>query len=203
MTPSPGWAALRLALAGLTLAAVAVQLARHLAAGFAVTTFVGYFTILSNTLAGGVLLVGAVHAFAGRASSARFEAVRGAAVVFMTVVGMVYVALLRGLPLEGLLPWVNAVHHYVMPVAVVAEWALRPPGVRLGRSWMLGTLAAPLVYLVVTLVRGAATGWYPYPFLDPDGAGGSGAVGATVVGIVVLFALAALAVRALGARGAA
>ena len=70
MTPSPGWAALRLALGGLTLAAVAIQFARHVGAGFPATTFVGYFTILSNTLAGGVLLVGAARAFAGRAPSA-------------------------------------------------------------------------------------------------------------------------------------
>jgi hypothetical protein len=33
---------------------------------------------------------------------------------------------------------------------------------------VLSWLAFPVLWLVYTLIRGAVTDWYPYPFLDPD-----------------------------------
>lgn len=53
----------------------------------------------------------------------------------------------------------------------------------------------PLAWTVLTLIRGALDGWYPYPFLDPAN-GGYGAVVTTTVGIVVGFFVIALAGRA-------
>ena len=44
----------------------------------------------------------------------------------------------------------------------------------------------PLAWTVLTLIRGALDGWYPYPFLDPAN-GGYGALVTTTVGIVVGF----------------
>jgi hypothetical protein len=32
-------------------------------------------------------------------------------------------------------------------------------------------LIFPIVWVVLTLVRGAVDGWYPYPFLDPGNGG--------------------------------
>lgn len=53
----------------------------------------------------------------------------------------------------------------------------------------------PLAWTVLTVIRGALDGWYPYPFLDPAN-GGYGAVVTTTVGIVVGFFVIALAGRA-------
>ncbi len=45
------------------------------------------------------------------------------------------------------------------------------------------------------MVRGAVEGWYPYPFLEPDGPNGVGGVVGYVVGIAVLIiGLAAITV---------
>ena len=58
---------------------------------------------------------------------------------------------------------------------------------------MVTCLAFPVAWLVYTLVRGAVTGFYPYPFLDVDERGYA-AVAVACVAIAVLFvALAALA----------
>ena len=51
----------------------------------------------------------------------------------------------------------------------------------------------PLAWTVLTVIRGALDGWYPYPFGDPAN-GGYGAVVTTTVGIVVI----ALAIVAMG-----
>ena len=78
----------------------------------------------------------------------------------------------------------------------IVGWALFGPRPRI--DWRAIGLAIcwPLAWLAWTLVMGAATGWYPYPFLDhrePDGVVG---VVVTSVGItvffLVLFALARL-----------
>jgi FAR-17a/AIG1-like protein len=117
------------------------------------------------------------------------------AVVYMTVVGVVFSVLLRDVDLGSLRPWINVVLHYVMPVVVVADWLLRPGTARgSGRDWLL-VPAGPLVYVVYVLVRGAIVGWYPYPFLDPR-RGGYGRVAVHVVAIVTLFLLTQWAVGA-------
>ncbi len=53
----------------------------------------------------------------------------------------------------------------------------------------------PLAWTVLTVIRGALDGWYPYPFLDPAN-GGYGALVTTTVGIVVGFFVIALVGRA-------
>jgi TRAP-type C4-dicarboxylate transport system permease small subunit len=53
----------------------------------------------------------------------------------------------------------------------------------------------PLIWVGVTMVRGSLTGWYPYPFLEPDGPNGVIGVVTYVVAIAAfIIALAALAV---------
>ena len=50
----------------------------------------------------------------------------------------------------------------------------------------------PLIWTGLTLVRGAADGWYPYPFLDPAN-GGYGQVAVTAVAVAIGFLVISLA----------
>jgi hypothetical protein len=50
------------------------------------------------------------------------------------------------------------------------------------------------------ILRGADTGWYPYPFLNPGNVGGYGGVATYACGIAVAFVLAAWALLAVGNR---
>lgn len=179
----------RAAFGVLTLAAIGRQMVIHTGLGFNVVNFFSYFTNLSNLLAAVVFLTGAARAYSRTSPSRTFETIRLAAVVNMTVVGIVFTALLSRADLGSLLPWVNAVLHYVMPVVVVLDWILAPPSRRLGgREWWSCQPAA-IGYLLYTMTRGAITGWYPYPFLRPDAAGGYTGVALHVAAIVVLFLL--------------
>jgi hypothetical protein len=119
-------------------------------------------------------------------------------VTYLAVVGLVFAVLLRNVDVGSLLPWVNTVLHTVMPIAVVVEWIAQPPSARIGRRQVVTWLVLPLVYLVYVLGRGAAVGWYPYPFLAPATAGGSRGVAAYVLGIVLVFAASGWAVAAVG-----
>lgn len=180
--------ALRLGFALLACIAIGWQLKIHVQLGFSVVNFFSYFTNLSNLLAAGVLFMAAAFdAGNWRASRERIDQLRALSVVNMTLVGIVYVVLLRDVDLGALLPWINFVLHYVMPCVVLLDWFIDPPAKKLGAKQLLLMQIFAAAYLIYVLVRGKSIGWYPYPFLDPDNVGGYGGVAAYAIGIALTF----------------
>ena len=185
----------RLFFAAVTLVAVGAQLIVHVQNQFPLGNFFSYFTNLSNLFAAIVFIIGAVYLLQRRDPTPADDLVRGASVVAMAIVGIVFSVLLQDTDLGKLLPWVNAIVHYIMPVVVVADWFYQPPKSRVRLRQALYWLIYPLLYLVYTLIRGAATGFYPYPFLNPNPApdpahptaGSYGAVALYSVAIFVAF----------------
>lgn len=190
--------ALRLFFGVLTLVTVGKQFAIQVQMGFSIINFFSYFTNLSNIFAAFVLIFGAFQLITYYQPSASTDLIRGMAVVNMVVVGVVFSALLRNVDMGNLLPWVNTVLHYIMPIAVVLEWLLQPPRANLGTRHVLLCQIFPLLYLVYTLTRGAIVGWYPYPFLNPANVGGYGGVAVYGIGIMVVFVVAARLLFTLG-----
>jgi hypothetical protein len=150
--------------------------------------YFSFFTIESNIVGTVVLAWGGFALLAGWRAVP--DVVRGAAVVYLVITGVVYAVLLAGLS-GGAEGWVNTVVHRVMPVVLVLDWLVAPPArpPRLPQVWWW--LAFPLVFCAYTLVRGPFVAWYPYPFLDrrPHGYGqvAVGAVGIAVGFVVTTF----------------
>lgn len=194
--------ALRLVLAALSLAGVVTQLVIAVRTDFGITNFFSYFTTLSNLFGSVVFVIGAVRLWRGRDEVG--PGVRGASVVYLTFVGVVFNTLLVGADVGGLQPWVNVVHHIVMPLAVVVDWLVWPPRARTRRSVLVPWMAIVAAYVVYSLVRGAVTGFYAYPFFNPGRVDGYGGVTLYCLGMLVGFVVIALLVRwsgnALGAR---
>ena len=156
---------------------------------FVASQFFAYFTVQSNLIGIAALLLVAFVGpeAAARRSIARF---RGAATLYLAITGVVFSFLLAGI--EGAeftaVAWDNVVLHYLMPLAIVVDWVIDAPRVRIAFREGLIWLVYPIAYVVASVARGAADGWYPYPFLDPQLHGYSGVV-KTSVGIA-LFASA-------------
>ncbi|WP_421881550.1 Pr6Pr family membrane protein [Methylibium sp.] len=192
--------AARAILAALALTAIGWQLMLHVGASYSLLNFFSYFTNLSNLFAVVVLLLGAFRRPSQH--SDRQDVARYVSAVNMAVVGIVFVALLRNVDLGALLPWVNVVLHYVMPVAIVVDWVGLQAPASPPKAWHLAlALVFPAVYLVYVLLRGAAIGWYPYPFLDPANVGGYGGVALYAAGIFGTFLGAGWALLALASSG--
>ena len=187
---------LRLILGLLTLVAIASQLVIHVRMGANVINFFSYFTNLSNLLAAGILLLTAKT----RAASAWIDRGRAISTMNMAVVGIVFTLLLRSEDLGALQPWVNFVLHDLMPCVVVLDWLLDPPSTRLGGRDLAQFLVFPAAYLAYSLLRGAQTAWYPYPFLNPTRVGGYGGVAVYAIGITVIFLLVGWTLVVLGNR---
>jgi hypothetical protein len=169
----------------LTVAAITTQvIASAQTPSFSPVNYFSYFTIDSNLIAAAVFLVAAARR--RRAQSSTVDLLRGAAVVYMVVVGVVFTLLLRGTDVDTAIPWVNTVVHELMPMVMVADWLVDPPAARLRLSQGALWLTFPLAWIVYTLIRGAVTGRYPYPFLNPAN-GGYESVATYSVGILALF----------------
>ena len=175
----------RALLAALTLTAIGQQFLLHVGASYSALNFFSYFTNLSNLFAVFALLL-SVSVRSSR--HARFRDVaRYASTVNMAVVGIVFISLLRNVDLGALLPWVNIVLHYVMPVAIVLDWLIQPPASKLQTRHLFWVLLFPAIYLIYVLLRGASVSWYPYPFLDPANVGGYSGVALYSAGIFAAF----------------
>ena len=156
-----------------------------------------YFTIQSNLL----VAVTAVQLARDPArDGSLWRVVRVAAVVGITVTGVVHFLLLRPLlDLEGA-NWVaDKLLHMVVPVLAIAAWLLAGPRPRAPWRTAMSALAWPIAWLAWTLAIGAATGWYPYPFLDV-GAEGAAAVAVTCAAVTLVFVALASGLSALDRR---
>lgn len=189
----------RLLFAALGLTGLGMLYAVLQGGSFNAGNFFSFFTIQANLLAAFTLLVTGVAALRSDGRD-RFVTLRGFATLAMTLTGVIYFLLLRGLEeqLQIPVPWVNTVLHYVIPMAMLADWLLVPPSKSVAFRRALAWVLFPALYVPYSLVRGALVGWYPYPFLDADVQGyGSIAVTCAVmlIGLVGLAALLAARTR--------
>jgi hypothetical protein len=154
--------------------------------------FFAYFTIQSNLL----VAIAAAQLARNPARDGRgWRVLRLSAVAGIAITGIVHFVLLRPLlDLEGADYAADKLLHMVVPVLAVVGWAWFGPRPRVSPRVGVLVLAWPLAWLAWTLVVGALSDWYPYPFLDHR-EDGTGHVVIASLGILVLF-LAVLALLA-------
>ena len=189
---------LRVLLAAASVAGVVTQLVIAIQTDFGLVNFFSYFTTLSNLFASVIFIAGAVRVLRDRPSTATWDAVRGASVVYMAFVGIVFNTLLRDADLGDLTPWVNVVHHMLMPVAVVVDWLLLPPGRRVLPRTAAIWVIVPVIYTLYSVVRGAVVHFYCYPFFNPAAVGGYSGVALFCAALLIAFIVLALVIRGLG-----
>lgn len=145
----------------------------------------GYFTIWSNTLVGAICTAVAL----GRGGFLTRGGTLGAAVVYITVVGVIYNWLLKATnPQTGVGLAIDTVFHIIVPLTYVLWWLALVPRGHMPRAALWGALGFPLAYTFVALGRGALTGKYAYFFLDVAKYG-IAQVLLNLVGLVIFFAV--------------
>ncbi len=145
---------------------------------------VSYFTVQSNVL---VAVTAVQLARDPDRDGQWWRPLRLAAVVGITVTGLVHFVLLRPLlDLEGPNALADSLLHLVVPALAVAGWLVAGPRPRWARRDAGLALVWPVTWLGWTLLVGALSGWVPYPFLDAE-AEGAAAVAVTCAGVTVLF----------------
>ncbi|CAN5520326.1 Pr6Pr family membrane protein [soil metagenome] len=193
------FAVLRVLVGLLVLAALVTQVTADLLHdSFKPGEYFSYFTIESSMMNVVVLLVGGSLAWQWNRDTELFTSVRVAILSYAVITGIVYNVLLRNIPGDGSYEpprWCNEVMHVWVPIFILVDWLLAPGRARVPwkRLWLV--ISYPLAWLAFTMIRGAITGWYPYPFLEPAGPGGIPSVLVYVVGIAAfIIAVASAAI---------
>ena len=195
MTKKKAVGILRVALGLLAVVALIVGYDRDVHTGDAVNFFF-YFTDLSNILGASVFLTGGVTALRGRPDVP--DLLRGAAVLYLVITGLVYWTLLANTIDAETIKWQNYIVHGVMPLALVLDWLLAPPLARLSYGKAGRWLAFPVLYLAVSLIRGPIVQWWPYDFLDPREPGGYTHVATWSVIVTAIFVVFTFAIAFVG-----
>jgi hypothetical protein len=149
-----------------------------------------YFTIQSNlfVLGTSILLAVSIRHDGTLWRTLRFDAILG-----IIITGLVYETILA--PLVHPTGWALAAtigFHYISPWATLIGWLVFGPRPRMSWPVMGYAMIWPLAWLVYTFVRGALTGWYPYPFLDVNLIGFGDSVRNCAVILVIALGIAAL-----------
>ena len=120
----------------------------------------GYFTVLSNFA---VVLIMASAAYFGKIRNRR----AGFITVMTIVVGLGYHTLLAGIwQPTGLAWWADQGLHTAVPVLTTLWWTAYAPKAGLKWPHAFSWLIWPIIYADYALMRGLASGFYPYPFVD-------------------------------------
>ena len=133
----------------------------------AVIQILSFFTIQSNLLAGVCLWAlllpqsNTLYNFFSRGY------VIAGICLYIIIVGLVYNIILRSLwhP-TGLFMLADELLHSVNPLLFVIYWLFFTQKTKLKWTQAVNWLLFPFIYLLYTLIRGAVTLFYPYPFVD-------------------------------------
>ncbi|WP_341976405.1 Pr6Pr family membrane protein [Microbacterium sp. LWO13-1.2] len=128
--------------------------------------FFSYFTVQSNIFVG--IAAGLLAARPDR-DGAYFRVLRIAAMFGITVTLLMYHFVLSPLAnFTGVASASNIGLHYVVPIFAIVGWILFGPHPRVSWKALFLALIWPGAFIIVTVVQGAVTGFYPYPFVNID-----------------------------------
>ena len=189
-TASRVFGVLRLVAAALVFASIATQVVdESIHNDFVTKEYFSYFTIQSSLINIVILALSGLVAWRRERESTLLAVLRASVVSYAVVTAGVYNVLLRGIPDEGYvgIQWPNEVIHVWVPLFLFVDWVLAPSRPVLRMRDVRIVIIYPLVWLAFTFARGALDGWFPYPFLQPDGPDGWGGVAVYVLGIAAFI----------------
>jgi len=129
--------------------------------------FFSYYTILTNLLVAAYCTVVLIKS-GGRLGTVFLRPGTATAVaVYITVVGLVYNLVLRHLwSPSGWQRLVDELLHVGVPLLFILYWLISVPKSGLRYKGIGTWLIYPAIYAVAIFLRGAWSGFYPYPFVD-------------------------------------
>ena len=166
--------------------------------GAATLTYLGYFTVLTNILAGLAFTTpflksrNKLRAFFNR------QAVRAAIALYILVVMVVYWALLASIHHPtGWSAVANIGLHLVIPVLFILDWLIFSAKGNMSYKDLPYWTIYPVIYGLFNIIRGLLTGFYPYPFLNVSELG-YGGVFVNMLGFMSIYLIGGAAFITIG-----
>jgi hypothetical protein len=156
--------------------------------------YFAYFSIVTAIFAGLFLITTNFGLLLKIEDTKWVEIARLSFAVALIVVGVVYHALLAGSAndiRDGDYAWPvlpNEIIHTYAPILAAIEYLVSVRAFRIRLRAFVWVAVFPLTWLVLSIVRGSATNWWPYWFINPNGEAGLGGM-LTYIGAITLFFL--------------
>jgi len=138
----------------------------------ATVCYFSFFTILTNILVALALTLPWLEPQSRAGQFFDRPSVRTAILAYIIIVAVIYHYLLAKLwnP-QGWQLLADTVEHVVTPALYVIDWVLFVPKGTVRWKSAVVWLGYPLVYAAYSLIHGAVTGFYPYPFINVSNLG--------------------------------
>lgn len=166
--------------------------------------YFAYFSIVTAIIAGLFLITTGFGLLLNFEDTKWVEISRLSLAVALIVVGVVYHALLADVAndvRDGDYAWPvlpNEIIHTYAPILAAIEYLVSIKAFRIKLKAFLWVAVFPLTWLVLSIIRGSLTNWWPYWFINPNGEAGLGGM-LTYIGAITLFFLV-LGVGVLGLK---
>ena len=197
-------ATLRLLIGVGLLGSVIWQVTDRIANGiFRPSEYFAYFSIVTAIVAGLFLITTSFGLMLKIEDTKWVEIARLSMAVALIVVGVVYHALLADAAndaRDGDYAWPvlpNEIIHTYAPILAAIEYLISVKAFRIRLRAFVWVAIFPLIWLVFSIVRGSATNWWPYWFINPNGEAGLGGMLAYIAAITGFFLVVGLAVLGL------
>ncbi|MFM1995457.1 MAG: hypothetical protein RLZZ610_974 [Actinomycetota bacterium] len=166
--------------------------------------YFAYFSIVTAIIAGLFLITTGFGLLLNFEDTKWVEISRLSLAVALIVVGVVYHALLADVAndvRDGDYAWPvlpNEIIHTYAPILAALEYLISIKAFRIRLKAFLWVAVFPLTWLVLSIIRGLLTNWWPYWFINPNGEAGLGGM-LTYIGAITVFFLV-LGVGVLGLK---
>lgn len=166
--------------------------------------YFAYFSIVTAIVAGLFLITTGFGLLLKIEDTKWVEIARLSLAVALIVVGVVYHALLADAAndvRDGDYAWPvlpNEIIHTYAPILAAVEYLISVRAFRIRLRAFVWVAVFPLIWLVFSIVRGSATNWWPYWFINPNGE--AGLIGmltyiAAITGFFLVLGLAVLGLK--------
>jgi hypothetical protein len=165
--------------------------------------YFAYFSIVTAIVAGLFLITTSFGLLLDIEDTKWVEIARLSMAVALIVVGVVYHALLADVAndvRDGDYVWPvlpNEIIHTYAPILAAIEYLISVRAFRIRLRSFLLVAVFPLTWLVLSIVRGTTTNWWPYWFINPNGEAGLFGMLTYIAAITVFFLVLGVSVLGL------
>ena len=155
--------------------------------------YFAYFSIVTAILAGLFLIIAGFGLLLKVEDTKWVEITRLSLTVAMIVVGVVYHLLLSDVAndvRDGDYVWPvlpNEIIHTYAPILVALDFLVSHKAFNIRLRAALWVAVFPLLWLVLSVIRGTVTNWWPYWFINPSGEAGVAGMLSYIGAITVFF----------------
>lgn len=165
--------------------------------------YFAYFSIVTAIVAGLFLITTSFGLLLDIEDTKWVEIARLSMAVALIVVGVVYHALLADVAndvRDGDYAWPvlpNEIIHTYAPILAAIDYLISIKAFRIRLRSFLLVAVFPLTWLVLSIIRGTMTNWWPYWFINPNGESGLFGMLTYIAAITVFFLVLGVSVLGL------